>query len=78
LGKFQEAILFLDEISTNYGYETLADDALYQAAMIEMKYLKNPVRAMELYEKIIFTYPGSVYTVDARKKIRELRGDDIE
>lgn len=78
LGKFQEAILFLDEISTNYGYETLADDALYQAAMIEMKYLKNPVRAMELYEKIIFTYPGSVYTVDARKKIRELRGDNIE
>lgn len=78
LGRYDASIKLLEEISQNYGFDTLADDAVYQAAMIEMNYLKNPVRATELYEKIIFTYPGSVFTVDARKKVRELRGDKLE
>ena len=34
-------------------------------------------RAKEYYQKIVFEYPSSIYLVDARKKFRMLRGDDI-
>jgi len=30
-----------------------------------------------MYQKIIFDYASSIYLVDARKKFRKLRGDDI-
>jgi outer membrane protein assembly factor BamD (BamD/ComL family) len=34
-------------------------------------------KAKELYEKILFDYPGSLYTTEARKRFRTLRGDMI-
>ena len=34
-------------------------------------------KAKEYYQKIIFEHPSSIYLVDARKKYRKLRGDNI-
>jgi len=39
--------------------------------------LKNTKKASEYYQKIIFEYPSSIYLVDARKKYRKLRGDNL-
>lgn len=55
--------------------DILADDAHYYLAELYLNKLKNPEKAKEYYQKIIFDYPSSIYVVDARKKFRNLRGD---
>lgn len=65
----------LQKILTTYPYELLADDAAYQLAELYEYYLKDTSKAMEYYQKILRDYPDSLYTVNARKRYRELRGD---
>lgn len=77
LGNYIQSVQLLEEIVQNYDFDTLVDDALYQAAMIEVSYLNNPEKGVRYYEKIIFEFPGSIFSVDARKKVRELRGDKL-
>lgn len=57
--------------------DILADDAHYYLAELYLNNLNNMEKAKEYYQKIIFEYPSSIYLVDARKKFRKLRGDDI-
>lgn len=57
--------------------DILVDDASYNLAELYFKKLNNPNKAMEFYQKIIFEFPSSIYLVDARKKYRKLRGDDL-
>jgi len=56
----------------------LADDAIYALGLLYENELNDPEKAKEMYEKIIFEYPSSIYLVDARKRFRKLRGDKIE
>ncbi len=53
----------------------IADDALYQRAILHETKLNDKAKALELYQDLIVKYPGSVFVVDARKKYRLLRGD---
>ena len=55
----------------------LADNAFYNLAELYATKLQQPEKAQEFYEKIIFGYADSIYFVDARKKFRQLRGDEI-
>ena len=57
--------------------DILADDANYYLAELYLNKIKNTEKAKEYYQKIIFEYPSSIYLVDARKKFRTLRGDDL-
>jgi outer membrane protein assembly factor BamD (BamD/ComL family) len=41
------------------------------------RYFNDTAKAMELYEKLIIDYPGSLYVIEARKRFRALRGDTI-
>ena len=56
----------------------LMDDTYFELAELYANQLNNPEKAMKMYQKIIFEYPSSIYLVDARKKYRKLRGDDIQ
>ncbi|RXP64651.1 hypothetical protein EC396_01380 [Lutibacter sp. HS1-25] len=57
--------------------DILADDATYYLAELYLNKLNNREKASQYYQKIIFEYPSSIYLVDARKKFRMLRGDEI-
>ena len=57
--------------------DILVDDAHYYLAELYLNKIKNKEKAMTYYQKIIFDYPSSIYLVDARKKFRKLRGDQI-
>ena len=61
-----------------YPKDILADNATYRLAEVYQEKMDQPEKAKEYYEKIIFDFPDSIYFVDARKKYRTLRGDDIE
>ena len=55
----------------------LVDDAYYKLASLYEIKLNNIEKAKEMYQKIIFEFPSSIYLVDARKRFRKLRGDNI-
>ncbi|MFQ3575817.1 MAG: tetratricopeptide repeat protein [Cytophagales bacterium] len=75
-GKIQEALECLEKIEKNPSSNTIySDDAMYETARIYEENLKQKDKAMEYYQKLISTYPGSVFVVESRKRIRLLRGD---
>jgi len=57
--------------------DILVDDAHYYLAELYLNKLNNIEKATSYYQKIIFDYPSSIYLVDARKKYRTLRGDNL-
>jgi len=76
-GKFDMAATSYSEIIEKYQYDLLADDAMFNLAGLLETQLNNKVKAMELYEKILTQYPGSLYVVEARKRFRSLRNDPV-
>jgi TolA-binding protein len=74
---YPKALTFYTRVYTEYGKDILGDDALFKAAELEEQYLNEPIKAKDLYEKLIINYPGSVYTVEARSRFRRLRGDAV-
>ena len=76
-GKYEEAMSLLESILTLYPTDILADDAIYRLAQLHDTKLNNREKAMSLYESLLEKYPGSLYTVEARKRYRELRGEVV-
>jgi tetratricopeptide (TPR) repeat protein len=77
-GKWQDAIALLDKLLLNHSEDILADDALFQLGSIYENQLKDKEKAIECYKKILFKYKGSLYGVEARKRLRILRGDKMD
>jgi tetratricopeptide (TPR) repeat protein len=75
--QYEKAIEQLNKITTEFKDGILVDNALFTMAELYERELKNPAKAMELYEKILFDYTGSTFTVEARKRFRKLRGDGV-
>lgn len=65
---FQKAVDYKD---------LLKDDALFEMAKIYEDVLDLPVEALKCYELIILEHDDSIYSVEARKQFRRLRGDKI-
>lgn len=76
--EYAEAKSFLDKILELHFYDILADDALFILAELAETVDNDEAKAMELYQKLMTDYPGSLYVVEARKRFRELRGDSIQ
>lgn len=77
LGKFEQAIQELTKIIEEYNEDIWADDANYLIAKIYDENLKNKDKAMEYYQAQLTKYQGSMYSVEARKRYRQLRGDNV-
>lgn len=60
-----------------YNDDILADDAHYHLAKLYETHLAQPEKAKPLYEQILFNFKDSIYFVEARKRYRMLRGDEI-
>jgi tetratricopeptide (TPR) repeat protein len=76
-GQYQDAISNLNLIVSNPKYDILSDDALFLMARIYEENLQDKAKAQELYNSLLVKYPGSIFTVDARKRFRKLRGDVV-
>src|ERR1035437_5374224 len=76
-GKIPEAMEYLQKIVDKYSDGVLADDALFDLGDITENRLKDPKKAMSLYQQLILKYPNSLYTTEARKRYRALRGDIV-
>jgi tetratricopeptide (TPR) repeat protein len=71
-----KALVLLDKLITDHGTDIYGDDALYTKAKIYDFTLKDKEKAMRLYIDFLKTYSGSLFIVEVRNRIRELRGSN--
>ena len=76
-GKYKEALEAYQRIVEVYGEAIYGDDALFKMAEIYQYNLKDIEKAKAMYQEFLNKYPGSVYSVEARKRFRKLRGDVV-
>jgi tetratricopeptide (TPR) repeat protein len=79
---FEEKKEFLNALNNyqilleNHKESVYIDEALYFSAEIYNKELNESEKAKNLYEKIIFKHPDSIFYTEAQKQYRTLRGDN--
>ncbi len=77
LVEYNIADSLLHKITTDFPDEVTADRALFLEAGLREREMNDPTAAMELYARLLERYPSSIYTIDARKRYRMLRGDNV-
>lgn len=77
LGSFDKAADYLEELLKNHKTDILGDDANFTLGKLNEEYLNNPDKALEIYTNQLKEYPGSIFNVEARKRLRKLRGDNL-
>lgn len=77
-GQLDSAKHWLQEIIDLHFDDILADDAIFQLALILDDAEGESEGAAALYEQLLFDYPGSLHAVDARRRYRAIRGDELE
>lgn len=75
--EFERAIPLLEDIIKNYKTDLKGDDATFLLAQINEEHLSNKEKAKELYKTIITDYNSSLLVIEARKRFRTLRGDNL-
>jgi tetratricopeptide (TPR) repeat protein len=77
-GDWDKAILFLEELLKYHAEDILADDALFHLGDIYENIKKDTEKANEYFKRILFEFKGSLYAEEARKRIRNSRGDTTD
>ncbi|MGB3591222.1 MAG: tetratricopeptide repeat protein [Nonlabens sp.] len=77
VGKVQMAVNNYRRVVNDYGEGSLADDALYFLGLLYEETLAMPAKAQECFQAIIFNHADSIHLIDARRRFRRLRGDDV-
>jgi tetratricopeptide (TPR) repeat protein len=74
-GQWQKAMDYYEDLVKFHGKDILADDALFRVADIYENNLNDKEKALEYYRRLAIDYKGSLFSAEARKRIRLLRGD---
>ena len=75
--EYQKAADLYLLVIEKYPEEIRADNSLFELAELYEHQLNDVEKAMQYYEKIFIDYSGSTFSVEARKRFRKLRGDNI-
>lgn len=75
-GRADDAIVAYEGLIESFPESLFRDRALYNLGMIHETVKKDTARAIEEYRMILENYPGSIHANEARKRIRDLRGDN--
>ena len=78
LGDFQLALSQYQTIIDKHAEGIYVDEALFFTAEMYSKKVIDIEKAKSFYEKLVFHHQDSIYFIDARRKFRELRGDNKE
>ncbi len=74
---YKQAAAMLEEIIEKFPEGIRGDNAVFNLAEIYETKLDNTQKATELYEKILYDYSGSTFSVEARKRYRRLLGEEL-
>lgn len=72
---YPTAVKYYEKILEDFADDLLADDATFMLGEVHEVYLDQPKTAMDFYQSVILDHSGSLWTVEARKRFRRLRGD---
>jgi predicted Zn-dependent protease len=72
LKQYQTADSLYTVLYTSFPNNYKADNALFESAEINRKFLNKPAVAAELFLKLMKDYPESIYATEARKLYRQL------
>ncbi len=77
-GMFAEAVTACDKLLTDLREQCrVPDRALFQKAAVQQFGLRVREDAIASYERLLVEFPTSVFAGEARKRIRQLRGDAL-
>lgn len=76
--QYEEAASVYQNIVDNHADGIRADNALFHLAELYENQLNDVEKAKSLYETLFIDFSGSTFAVEARKRYRLLRGDDIQ
>ncbi len=76
--EYTQAVDMLQSIVDDYPDGIRADNALFLLADLNENQLNDVETAKQLYEKLFIEYSGSTFAVEARKRFRSLRGDEVQ
>lgn len=74
----EKAEQFLLQVLKDHPTDITADNATFYLAELYEGPLNNKEKAMEKYQDLLLNYPNSMFVVEARKRFRLLRGDNLE
>lgn len=74
---YEKAAELYAMIVEKYKEEIRADNSLFALAELYETHLNDVEKAKELYETLFIDFSGSTFAVEARKRFRRLRGDNI-
>lgn len=74
---FQKAADILKKVTENFKDGIWTDDALFTLGDLYEKKLNDIAQAKIYFQKLITDYPGSMFSAEARKRFRNLRGDGV-
>jgi len=78
LRDYAKALELYTEVYENFPEEIRADNSLFKSAELYEYQLQDPEKAKELYEKLFVDFSNSTFAIEARKRFRTLRGDNIQ
>lgn len=78
LRRYEEAAAAYQNILDTYPESIRLDNSLWALAGLYENQLNDREKARDLYESLFIDYSGSILAVEARKKYRELRGDELQ
>ncbi len=73
----EQCVALYEQIVADYPDEIRADNALFNLGYIYEEILDQPDKAKEKYERLFLEYTDSTFAIEARKKYRQLRGDNL-
>ncbi|KIA91388.1 hypothetical protein OC25_21655 [Pedobacter kyungheensis] len=76
-GEFQKAADILKKVTDDFKDGIWTDDALFTLGDLYEKKLNDIAQAKIYFQKLITDYPGSMFSAEARKRFRNLRGDGV-
>jgi TolA-binding protein len=77
LRRYDDALQTYTKLLGEYASSIERDRTQFKIAELYRMYLNDKSKAIAAYEEILKQYPFSLFTEEARKKIRQLRGDSI-
>ena len=75
--KYDTAAQYLEKVVKDHSDEIRGDNALFRLAEMNENIFEDIERAKELYQRLFVDFSDSTFAIEARKRFRKLRGDDI-
>ena len=78
LKEYDKAEVMYQQIIDNYKEEIRCDNAIFELAELYENQLGLPEKAKTLYESLFMEFDSSTFAIEARKRYRALRGDNLQ